>query len=102
MYEGKSVIIRNEGIPLRFAALLVRHDAVNMGLSHHCGVGLTFTVLFCHAFRAVNKDAPRSNCTKEGQRAVISLVWTEGVPGAAVHTTLSMQRCFAAGCLRIV
>jgi len=58
-------------------------------------------VFFCYEFCAVNRHAPLSNRTREEQRTVVRFVWSEGVPGAAVHWATLVQ-CFAAAvCLRI-
>jgi hypothetical protein len=36
-------------------------------------------------------DGPLFICTKEQQRAVICVLWAEGVPGAEMHRRISVQ-----------
>jgi hypothetical protein len=39
----------------------------------------------------MNLDGPIFISTKEEQRAVVQFVWAQGVPGAEMHRTISVQ-----------
>jgi transposase len=60
-------------------------------VSYCCGADVTLEVQSCHEFCVINLDSPFFICTKEEQRAVVHLLWAEGVPGAEMHRKISAQ-----------
>jgi hypothetical protein len=52
---------------------------------------VTLEVDLCHEFYVINLDGSLFICTKEEQRAVILLLWAEGVLGAEMHRWISVQ-----------
>ena len=62
-----------------------------LGITQYTWSGVTLTVHFCYEFCAINMDSPLLTCAREEQRAVIWVLWTEGVPSAEMHRRMSVQ-----------
>jgi hypothetical protein len=52
---------------------------------------VTLEVHSYHEFCVINLGGPLFICTKEEQRAVICVLWDEGVPGAEMQRRISVQ-----------
>jgi hypothetical protein len=60
-------------------------------VSYCCGADVTLIINLCHEFCVINLDGSVFICTEEQQRAVISFLWAEGVPGSEMHRRISAQ-----------
>ena len=92
-YEGKSIIIRNAVVLVYLLAALVvlrrwriRGFIVIISAQVWC-----CEVSFIVAALPLIMAAPLSACTKEEQRSVIRVLWSEGVSEAAIHQRPSVQ-----------